>query len=50
MKGVYILNIEKGRANASPERVNKIADALEAHPDELLHLTDRLDPEVVDAI
>ena len=48
--GMHISNIEKGKANASPELVTKIADALEANPDELLHLADRVDPEVVDVI
>ena len=48
--GMHISNLEKGKVNASPELVNKIALALDANPDELLHLADRVDPEVVDVI
>ncbi len=48
--GMHILNIEKGKTNASPELPTKIADALEANPDELLHLANRVDSEVEDVI
>ena len=48
--GMHISNLEKGKVNASPELVTKIAVALDANPDELLHLADRVDPEVVDVI
>ena len=48
--GMHIANIEKGIANASPELVTKIAKALDTNTDELLHLADRVDPEVVNVI
>ena len=48
--GMHISNLEKGKVNASPELVTKIAVALDANPDELLHLADRVDPEVVGVI
>ena len=48
--GMHISNLEKGKTNASPELVRKIAVVLEANADELLHLADRVDPEVVDVI
>jgi transcriptional regulator with XRE-family HTH domain len=48
--GMHISNLEKGKVNASPELVRKIAATLEANTDELLHLADRIDPEVVDVI
>ena len=48
--GMHISNLEKGKINASPELVVKIAKELDANPDELLHLADRVDPEVVDVI
>ena len=48
--GMHISNLEKGKVNASPELVNKIASALDANTDELLHLADRVDPAVVDVI
>ncbi len=50
VSGMHISNIEKGKVNASPELVAKIAEVLEANADELLHLADRVDPEVVDVI
>ena len=50
VSGMHISNIEKGKVNASPELVSKIAHVLEANSDELLHLADRVDPEVVDVI
>ena len=48
--GMHISNLEKGKVNASPELVSKIASALDANTDELLHLADRVDPAVVDVI
>ena len=50
VSGMHISNIEKGKVNASPELITKIAEALETNVDELLHLADRVDPEVVDVI
>ena len=50
VSGMHISNIEKGKVNASPELVAKIAEVLEANADELLHLANRVDPEVVDVI
>ena len=50
VSGMHISNIEKDKVNASPELVTKIAEALDADVDELLHLADRVDPEVVDVI
>ena len=47
VSGMHISNIEKDKVNASPELVTKIAEALEADIDELLHLANRVDPEVV---
>jgi transcriptional regulator with XRE-family HTH domain len=48
--GMHISNLEKGKVNASPELVSKIATTLDANMDELLHLANRVDPEVVDVI
>jgi transcriptional regulator with XRE-family HTH domain len=48
--GMHISNLEKGKVNASPELVSKIAATLEANTDELLHLANRIDPEVVKVI
>ena len=50
VSGMHISNIEKGKMNASPELITRIAAALETNVDELLHLADRVDPEVVDVI
>ena len=50
VSGMHISNIEKDKVNASPELVTKIAEVLEADIDELLHLAERVDPEVVDVI
>ena len=47
---MHISNIEKGFTNGSSELIAKIAKALETDPDKLLHLADRVDPEVVDVI
>ena len=47
---MHISNIEKNKMNASPELVTRIAQALDADVDELLHLAERVDPEVVDVI
>lgn len=48
--GMHISNLEKGKVNASPGLVSKIAAILEANTDELLHLADLVDPKVVDVI
>ncbi len=48
--GMHISNLEKGKVNASPELVSRIAATLEANTDELLHLANLVDPEVVDVI
>ena len=50
VSGMHISNLEKGKVNTSPELITKIAEALETNVDELLHLADRVDPEVVDVI
>ena len=50
VSGMHISNLEKGKVNASPELITKIAEALDTNVDELLHLADRVDPEVVDVI
>ena len=50
VSGMHISNLEKGKINASPELITRIAEALETDVDELLHLADRVDPEVVDVI
>ena len=50
VSGMHISNIEKEKVNASPELIAKIADVLKADVDELLHLAERIDPEVVDVI
>ena len=50
VSGMHISNIEKNKMNASPELVTRIAQALDADVDELLHLAERVDPEVVDVI
>ena len=50
VSGMHISNIEKDKVNASPELVTKLAEALDADVDELLHLAERVDPEVVDVI
>jgi transcriptional regulator with XRE-family HTH domain len=50
VSAMHISNIEKGKVNASPELVRKIAETLGVNADELLHLADKVDPEVVDVI
>ncbi len=50
VSGMHISNIEKGKSSASPELIRKIAIALEADVDELMSLTNQVDPEVVDVI
>ena len=47
---MHISNLENNKSNASPELIKKIAFALEADADELLHLNSQVDPEVVDVI
>lgn len=47
---MHISNLENNKSNASPELIKKIALALEADADELLHLNSQVDPEVVDVI
>ena len=48
--GMHISNLEKGKINASSELLVKIAQELDADADELLHMADRVDPEVIDVI
>jgi len=50
VSAMHISNIEKGKSNASPEIVMKIATALETDPDMLLKASNQLDPEVVGVI
>ena len=50
MTGIHISNLEKGKVNASPELVSRIAATLESNTDELLHLADLVDPDVIDVI
>ena len=47
---MHISNLEKGKSMPSPELVQKLARALDANLDELLHLADQVDPDVVDVI
>ena len=47
---MHISNLEKGKSMPSPELVQKLAEALNANLDELLHLADQVDPDVVDVI
>ncbi len=48
--GMHISNIEKGKSLPSRELITKLAEALEANVDEMLHLADQIDPEVADVI
>lgn len=48
--GMHISNIEKGKAMPSPALISKLATLLDADVDELLHLADQIDPEVVNVI
>ena len=50
VSAMHISNLEKGKVNASPELLVKIASSLEADADKLMHLADRVDPEVADVI
>ena len=47
---MHISNIEKGFTKGSSELIAKIARALETDVDSLLHIADRVDPEVVEVI
>jgi transcriptional regulator with XRE-family HTH domain len=47
---MHISNIEKGFMKGSSELIAKIARALETDVDRLLHIADRVDPEVVEVI
>ena len=47
---MHISNIEKGFTKGSSELIAKIARALETDVDGLLHIADRVDPEVVEVI
>ena len=47
---MHISNIEKGFTKGSSELISKIAKALDTDVDQLLHLADRVDPEVVEVI
>jgi len=50
VSAMHISNIEKGKSNASPEIVKKIAAALETNPDELLQSSNQVDPDIVEVI
>src|SRR5210317_352910 len=50
VSAMHISNIEKGKSNASPEIVKKIAAALNTNADELLQSSNQVDPEVVGVI
>ena len=47
---MHISNIEKGFTTGSAELIAKIARVLETDVDSLLHMADRVDPEVVEVI
>ena len=47
---MHISNIEKGFTKGSSELIANIARALKTDVDSLLHIADRVDPEVVDVI
>ena len=47
---MHISNIEKGFTTGSSGLIAKIARVLETDVDSLLHMADRVDPEVVDVI
>ena len=47
---MHISNIEKGFTTGSAELIAKIARVLETDVDSLLHIADRVDPEVVEVI
>ena len=47
---MHISNIEKGFTTGSSGLIAKIARVLEADVDSLLHMVDRVDPEVVEVI
>jgi len=47
---MHISNIEKGFTTGSSGLIAKIARALETDVDSLLHMADRVDPEVVEVI
>jgi len=50
VSAMHISNIEKGKSNASPEIVKKIAAALNTNADELLQSSNQVDPEVIGVI
>ena len=50
VSAMHISNIEKDKVSASPELLTRISAELGANLDELLHLGDRVDPEVVEVI
>tara|TARA_B100000886_G_C20309774_1_gene443333 strand:- start:153 stop:545 length:393 start_codon:yes stop_codon:yes gene_type:complete len=47
---MHISNIEKGFTTGSSHLIAKIARVLETDVDNLLHIADRVDPEVLDVI
>ena len=47
---MHISNIENDKANASPELIKKISKALNTDADELLKLSDQVDPDLVKVI
>ena len=50
ISAMHISNLEKGRVRPSAELVKKIADKLEGDLDELLHLAELIDPQIVEVI
>ena len=50
VSAMHISNIEKGKSSASAEIIQKIAEALNTNPDELLALADQVAPDVADVI
>jgi len=50
VSAMHISNIEKGKSSASAEIIQKIAEALQTSPDELLALADQVAPDVADVI
>ena len=50
ISAMHISNLEKGRVRPSAELVIKIADKLEGDLDELLHLTELIDPQIAEVI
>ena len=47
---MHISNLEKGKSMPSPELVQKLAEALNADLDQMLHRANQVDPAVVNVI